>query len=58
MKLGDTFDVELFNDDTWLDVRGISKGKGITTAVISSGFIIATMITLSLVIMTSLNNLN
>jgi len=25
VKLGDTFDVELFNDDTWLDVRGITS---------------------------------
>jgi len=28
VKLGDTLTVDLFNDDTWLDVRGISKGKG------------------------------
>ena len=27
-KLGDVITVELFNDDTWLDVTGISKGKG------------------------------
>jgi large subunit ribosomal protein L3 len=28
VKLGDVLTVELFNDDTWLDVRGITKGKG------------------------------
>lgn len=28
VKLGDTLTVEFFNDDTWLDVRGITKGKG------------------------------
>jgi large subunit ribosomal protein L3 len=27
-KIGDVLTVELFNDDTWLDVVGISKGKG------------------------------
>jgi len=27
-KLGDVLTVELFNNDTWLDVVGISKGKG------------------------------
>jgi len=27
-KLGDVLTVDLFNDDNWLDVRGISKGKG------------------------------
>lgn len=27
-KLGDVLTVELFNSDTWLDVVGISKGKG------------------------------
>ncbi len=28
VKLGDVLTVDLFNDDTWLDVRGVSKGKG------------------------------
>ncbi len=27
-KLGDVITVDYFNDDTWLDVSGISKGKG------------------------------
>ncbi len=27
-KLGDIITVDYFNDDTWLDVSGISKGKG------------------------------
>jgi large subunit ribosomal protein L3 len=27
-KTGDVLDVNLFDDDTWLDVRGWSKGKG------------------------------
>ena len=28
LKLGDVLTVDFFNDDTWLDVTGISKGKG------------------------------
>ncbi|MCK5822428.1 MAG: 50S ribosomal protein L3 [Bacteroidales bacterium] len=28
LNLGDVLTVDLFNDDTWLDVTGISKGKG------------------------------
>jgi len=28
VKLGDVLTVDLFHDDTWLDVRGITKGKG------------------------------
>ncbi|MCD6597943.1 MAG: 50S ribosomal protein L3 [Bacteroidales bacterium] len=28
LKLGDVLTVDLFNDDNWLDVRGIAKGKG------------------------------
>jgi large subunit ribosomal protein L3 len=28
VKLGDVITVETFRDDTWLDVTGISKGKG------------------------------
>ena len=27
-KIGDVITVDYFNDDTWLDVSGISKGKG------------------------------
>lgn len=27
-KLGDVVNVDLFNDETWVDVTGISKGKG------------------------------
>ena len=27
-KVGDVINVDYFNDDTWLDVSGISKGKG------------------------------
>ena len=27
-KLGDVIDVETFNNDTWVDVTGFSKGKG------------------------------
>lgn len=28
VKVGETLDVEFFKDDTWLDVRGLAKGKG------------------------------
>jgi large subunit ribosomal protein L3 len=38
VKLGDIIDVELFNDDTWLDVRGITKGKGFQGVVKRHGF--------------------
>lgn len=27
-KLGEVLTVDLFNDDNWLDVRGVTKGKG------------------------------
>ena len=27
-KLGDTISVDIFNDEAWVDVTGISKGKG------------------------------
>lgn len=37
-KLGDEITVDLFNDDTWLDVRGISKGKGFQGGVKRHGF--------------------
>jgi len=38
VNLGDTLTVEFFNDDTWLDVRGISKGKGFQGVVKRHGF--------------------
>ncbi len=38
MNLGDVLTVDLFNDDTWLDVRGISKGKGFQGVVKRHGF--------------------
>lgn len=38
VKLGQTLTVDLFNDDTWLDVRGISKGKGFQGVVKRHGF--------------------
>jgi len=37
-NLGDTLTVEFFNDDTWLDVRGISIGKGFQGVVKRHGF--------------------
>lgn len=37
-KLGDTITVELFNDDTWVDVGGITKGKGFQGVVKRHGF--------------------
>jgi len=37
-KLGDTINVELFNDDTFVDVSGISKGKGFQGVVKRHGF--------------------
>ncbi|MBS0011006.1 MAG: 50S ribosomal protein L3 [Bacteroidales bacterium] len=37
-KTGDTLDVNLFDDDTWLDVRGWSKGKGFQGVVKRHGF--------------------
>ena len=27
-KLGDVLNIDIFNDDTWLDITGTSKGKG------------------------------
>jgi large subunit ribosomal protein L3 len=37
-KLGDVVNVELFKDDTWVDVTGISKGKGFQGVVKRYGF--------------------
>jgi large subunit ribosomal protein L3 len=37
-KLGDVFTVELFNDDTWVDITGVSKGKGFQGVVKRHGF--------------------
>ncbi|MEA1898673.1 MAG: 50S ribosomal protein L3 [Bacteroidota bacterium] len=38
VNLGDVLTVDLFNDDTWLDVRGITKGKGFQGVVKRHGF--------------------
>jgi len=38
VKLGDTLKVDLFDDDTWLDVRGYAKGKGFQGVVKRHGF--------------------
>lgn len=38
VNLGDILTVDLFNDDTWLDVRGIAKGKGFQGVVKRHGF--------------------
>ena len=37
-KSGDVIKVDYFNDDTWLDVSGISKGKGFQGVVKRHGF--------------------
>ncbi len=37
-KVGDVIGVDYFNDDTWLDVSGISKGKGFQGVVKRHGF--------------------
>ncbi len=37
-KLGDVITVDLFNDDTYLDVRGWTKGKGFQGVVKRHGF--------------------
>ncbi len=37
-KLGDTITVDLFKDDTWVDVSGITKGKGFQGVVKRHGF--------------------
>lgn len=38
VKLGDTLKVDLFDDDTWLDVRGYAKGKGFQGVIKRHGF--------------------
>jgi large subunit ribosomal protein L3 len=38
LKVGDILDVNYFNDDTWLDITGISKGKGFQGVVKRHGF--------------------
>ncbi len=38
LKVGDVLDVNYFNDDTWLDVTGVSKGKGFQGVVKRHGF--------------------
>ncbi len=38
VNLGDILNVEFFKNDTWLDVRGISKGKGFQGVVKRHGF--------------------
>jgi large subunit ribosomal protein L3 len=38
VKLGDVLKVNLFDDDTWLDVRGYAKGKGFQGVVKRHGF--------------------
>ena len=38
VKLGDVLKVDLFDDDTWLDVRGYAKGKGFQGVVKRHGF--------------------
>ena len=38
LKLGDLVTVETFNNDTWVDVSGISKGKGFQGVVKRHGF--------------------
>lgn len=37
-KVGDVLTVDYFSDDTWLDVTGISKGKGFQGVVKRHGF--------------------
>lgn len=37
-KLGDTITVDIFQDDTWVDVSGITKGKGFQGVVKRHGF--------------------
>jgi len=38
VNLGDVLKVNLFDDDTWLDVRGYAKGKGFQGVVKRHGF--------------------
>lgn len=37
-QLGDVLNVELFNDETWVDITGVSKGKGFQGVVKRHGF--------------------
>jgi len=37
-KLGDTITVDIFKNDTWIDVAGITKGKGFQGVVKRHGF--------------------
>jgi len=37
-KLGETITVDIFKDDTWVDVSGITKGKGFQGVVKRHGF--------------------
>ena len=37
-KAGDVISLDYFNDDTWLDVSGVSKGKGFQGVVKRHGF--------------------
>ncbi len=38
LKIGDVLTVDLFSDDTWLDITGFSKGKGFQGVVKRHGF--------------------
>ena len=38
VKIGDELSLDMFNNDTWLDVSGISKGKGFQGVVKRYGF--------------------
>lgn len=38
IKLGDTLDISIFNENEWVDVTGISKGKGFQGVVKRHGF--------------------
>jgi large subunit ribosomal protein L3 len=38
LKVGDILTVDYFNDDTWLDITGYSKGKGFQGVVKRHGF--------------------
>jgi large subunit ribosomal protein L3 len=38
VKLGDTVTVEMLKDDVWLDITGVSKGKGFQGVVKRHGF--------------------
>ena len=38
IKVGDTLDISIFNENEWVDVTGISKGKGFQGVVKRHGF--------------------